>query len=116
MLSYGIPLPHQQYYPPKLLTDQLQLLSQNIFTLVLIHPLLQLLLKVMADVQHIDLIAENRAKKLISVRQLSCLQKLLLALPGKRQVYCDLVNQLLCLLAVENLAASSLPILPPLVQ
>ena len=98
---------------PKLLTDQLQLLSQNIFTLVLIHPLLQLLLKVMADVQHIDLIAENCAKKLISVRQLSCLQKLLLALPGKRQVYCDLVNQLLCLLAVENLGSQFLAYFAP---
>ena len=39
------------------LTDQLQLLPQNIFTLILIYPFFQLLLKVTADIQHIDLIA-----------------------------------------------------------
>ena len=89
----------------KLLPYQFQLFSQNIFTLVFIYTLFQFLLKVMADIQHIDLIAQNGTKKLISVCQSGCLQKLLFALPGKRQINYDLVDQLRCFLYIHDLGS-----------
>ena len=79
----------------QLFPDQLRLLTQDVFSLVLIHTFFDLRTDLFLDIDDLYLIHQLKSKKLISAHHIRLFQKLLRILARERYVGRDHINQTL---------------------
>ena len=87
----------------KLLSYRLKLLTENVFSLILVDMGFHLALEIFCNMNHFNLTAKKCTQDLIAVIERDSLKELLFILIGHREIHCNLIDGLLHILNDHDL-------------